>query len=132
MGNFEVAEETGRDGPENAWRADAGREALAGDVWETTTCFAVDMAWLVLSTVITASTVLVLAWTVWRGAARDEVVWKSSILPLVYYRDRMVVVRQGDGAVGIPALEEKPLMWGEEMLRDSKKVVVRFAGNGVA
>lgn len=124
MGRFGAE---GRDQWSNEWRADARKEALAGDELRTTICFAVNMSWLALSTVLTAMTLIVLEWTVWHGAAKGEVVWKSSILPLVYYCDRMVVVQREDGAVWVPEPETVPLMGYREMEKDARKLRVRFS-----
>ena len=45
--------------------------------------------------------------------------WKSSILPLLYYGDMLTVIRQHEGAVGALAPEEHPLMWDKDIKEDS-------------
>lgn len=75
---------------------------------------------------LTVLTAVVLAWTVMRGVITGDIVWKSSLLPLVYYGDRIVVVeRNGEEGKGLCDAEQ-PFMGLKEMKADSKRVRVVF------
>lgn len=125
---FRTTEILGRQNEGNEWRANAEAEAVMGQVWQTSLCFEMNVAWLALPAVMTFLTLLALLWTmVFYGASTGEVVWRSSILPFVYYREKLVVVRQGDGSATIPLPEREPLLTEREMEKDSKLVRVRLS-----
>lgn len=102
-------------------------EAVLGEILRTTTCYAVDWRWLILSIALTVLTTGALIWTIIRGAMREDVVWKSSILPLFYYRDRIVVIdRDGGEETKDVWASDQALMGMKEMKADSKRVRVVF------
>lgn len=110
------------------WRSNAALEAVKGEVWETTTCFEVNLGWLALPAVITLLVLVVLIWTIARGAVKGEVVWKSSILPLMYYRDKLEVMRYDAGAQSDPAHEREGMLDKRQLEEDSRDVKVIFRG----
>lgn len=110
---------------DNEWRG--APEMVVGQVWRTTTCFAVDWRWLTLSATLTVLTAFALIWTIVRAVLRGDVIWKSSVLPLIYYRSRIVVVEREDGeGKDSPWTHEQDLMDVKEMRADSRRVKIVF------
>lgn len=119
----------GRDSPGNGWRRDASKEMVTGgEVWWTTTCFEMNFKWLSLPTVVTVLTLFTLLWTMARGIVHKDPVWKTSILPLIYYRDRLVMVEPqkvpSAQPMAPPPRESAPLMSEAELAKDSTRVSV--------
>lgn len=63
---------------------------VVGEVLETTVCIAVDWRWLSLPGLLLIFTLLSLIWAIidsWRSRYTHPV-WKDSLLPLIFYKDR--------------------------------------------
>lgn len=98
---------------------------VPGVVVMTTVCFDVSWWWLAYPAVLTAVAAVALAWEVERVVSGGETVWKSSILPFLYHRERFVEV---DGQ-GTTVNDEKRGEWGpllrlEDMDREAERRVV--------
>ncbi|RII12526.1 hypothetical protein CUC08_Gglean004643 [Alternaria sp. MG1] len=78
-----------------------------GLAWQTTTCIAMHIYWLLLPVVLTFVTVLLSVWTIfanWRHR-HDRPVWKESILPLIFYGHRIESTDTGAFATRSPRNE---------------------------
>jgi hypothetical protein len=107
---------------------------VRGSVWQTMTCFHVEWKWLLLPSALTLLVAAVLAWTLLSytcGWGRGQMVWKSSILPLLYHQDRFVPA-DGDETRPTEGLEHKSkIMSWKDMQRDAKRTKVSFKGEDI-
>lgn len=108
-------------------------EAVYGQVLQATVCSKIQYSWLTFPAVLVAVTSGLLAWTMFQSLRRRgcEMVWKTSILPFLFYGDRFIVqngedmspysseAAQRDGPRG-------PLLDLEQMENDAKQQVVQF------
>jgi hypothetical protein len=78
-----------------------------GLAWQTTTCIAMHIYWLLLPVILTFVTVLLSVWTIitnWRHR-HDRPVWKESILPLIFYGHKIESTDAGASAARSPENE---------------------------
>ncbi|KAJ2985640.1 hypothetical protein NUW58_g5425 [Xylaria curta] len=114
-----------------------GAPSVRGEAWQTTTCFTVQWEWLLLPVALTALGVVLLVWTLASlacGSEHPEMVWKSSILPLLYHGERVRAVN----SAGQTLMDERKVSeqqeWNtqllelEEMRQDARQVKVVFQG----
>jgi hypothetical protein len=111
---------------------------VQGLAWRMETCISAHRGWLALPICLTAITALLILWTIvnnWRER-RTWPVWKDSILPLLYYRQKIASKnpenvpwqRNGldsnddDSVLAVKAL----LMEANEMKKTSKRTAVTF------
>ncbi|KAK3319127.1 hypothetical protein B0H66DRAFT_603684 [Apodospora peruviana] len=113
----------------NSFRLGTGRapgttDRVFGTAYRTVPVTVIKWRWLLFPAVLLTVEAGVLGYMItksWRAAPRREMVWKSSILPLLYYRD--LFFDDGDGGGGGPRL-----MTTTEMELDAKGVQVAFIG----
>ena len=103
--------------------ADETGEGKAADVlglaMQTTVCFAVTWDWLILPAALTVMAVLALTWKLIidaRGLGHGEMVWKGSLLPLLYHREHFLEA-DGHGADVEKRDEWLPLMPSKDMTK---------------
>lgn len=109
-------------------------ETVSGQVLQMTVCSRIHYSWLAFPAVLVALTSGLLAWTMFRSTRRQGrvMVWKTSILPFLFYSERFVVqngedvstdppesLRRDDGA-------KEPLMDLDHMEREAKQRKVCF------
>lgn len=107
-------------------------EAVSGQVLQATVCSRMNYSWLTFPAVLVAATSGLLAWTMFRSSRRRvrEMVWKTSILPFLFYGDRFVV-QNGEDVSGYstesPRRDEaEPLLDLDQMETEARQRVVRF------
>ncbi|KAM0440033.1 hypothetical protein ACHAPT_001135 [Fusarium lateritium] len=121
----------------NKFRLGLGRENgtadhASGVVHETLAYTIIKWQWITLPALLLGIETVILGWMVIRSwiYRHQEMAWKSSVLPLLYYRDRFsgmdgsrmekkYDLSEGDAADGC-------LMTAEEMEKDAGRVRVRF------
>lgn len=111
----------------------ANMTGVSGTVWNTTTCFAVNWWWLLLPSLLTGLTAAVLAWTLIRGftvSGGGAMAWKGSLLPFLYYRDRVVPLVTDHGyEFSFVGDRGKDLTDLKKLKDDAKHVRVVFQGS---
>lgn len=114
-------------------------DVIQGTEWRTTVCVEMRLQWLAFPAALTVATILLFAWTSasdWQHR-RITPVWKDSILPFLFYRDRFEsnggqtlqeVVREGVGSGGQKGQSEREnrLMGADEMSKAAGKLSVSF------
>lgn len=108
-------------------------EKVYGQVQQAAVCSRIDYRWLAFPAVLVAVTSGLLAWTIFRSSRRPgrEMVWKTSILPFLFYGDRFVVQNGEDmsaESAGSPRSDgpKEPLLDLDQMEAEAKQRVVRF------
>lgn len=107
-------------------------ESAPGQVLQETVCSRIRYSWLAFPAVLLAVTSDLLAWTMFRNSRRQgrEMVWKSSILPFLFYGDRFVVQNGEDvSAYSTESSrrdEAEPLLDLDRMETEARQRVVRF------
>lgn len=105
---------------------------MFGQTVQTTVCVNIGYAWLVFPTVLVCITTGLLAWTVfWNWRRRgSEIVWKTSILPFLFYGERFIVQNGEDMSAGSTnssrGATKEALMDLHQMQREAKQQLVRF------
>lgn len=109
-------------------------ETVSGQVFQVTVCTKIYYNWLAFPAVLVAVTSGLLAWTMFRSSRRQGrvMVWKTSILPFLFYGERFVVqngedvsadsterLRRAEGA-------KEPLLDLDQMETEAKQRKVRF------
>lgn len=109
-------------------------EAVSGQVLQMTVCTNIYYSWLAFPAALVAITSGLLAWTMFRSSRRQgrRMVWKTSILPFLFYSERFVVqngedmsadstesARRGEGV-------KEPLLDLDQMETEAKQRKVRF------
>jgi hypothetical protein len=103
--------------------------SVDGVTLHTTTCFAVDLRWLSLPSILTLLVAGLLFWALLQHSRRQdgELAWKSSLLPLLYYKERFLATDHlQPGPVAPP--HGHGLMNLSEMERAASRVRVVFQG----
>lgn len=110
-------------------------EYIFGQTLQTTICVDIDFRWLTFPTVLALITTGLLMWTIVRGWRRRgcEIVWKTSILPFLFYSERFVV-QNGEDMSGASTTSDssrrdaakEALMDLDRMEIEAKQQVVRF------
>ncbi|KAK5635827.1 hypothetical protein RRF57_011539 [Xylaria bambusicola] len=104
-----------------------------GQALETTVCTAVYNKWLLFPTILVAATSVLLAWSVLRSWRYQDhgMLWKSSILPFLFYSDRFELQNcedtGGDTTVSC-CTEEERLLTLSEMELEARHRMVQFCG----
>ncbi|KAF6828256.1 hypothetical protein CPLU01_08629 [Colletotrichum plurivorum] len=95
---------------------------VKGRALEYATFFVIDAEWLLFPALLLLLEAALLGLMIGRSwrCRGEEAVWKSSVLPLLYYRDRFAGVEENEG-------ELRPLMTTQEMEKDAESVSVRFS-----
>lgn len=108
-------------------------ETVYGQVQQATVCSRIDYRWLAFPAVLVAVTSGLLAWTMYRSSRNPgrEMVWKTSILPFLFYSDRFVIQNGEDmaaGSAGSPRGDglKEPLLDFDQMEAEAKQRLVRF------
>lgn len=108
-------------------------ETVYGQIQQATVCSRIDYRWLAFPAVLVAVTSGLLAWTIFRSSRNPgrEMVWKTSILPFLFYGDRFVVQNGEDVSVGSDEPPrgdgpKEPLLDLDQMEAEAKQRVVRF------
>lgn len=97
-------------------------EAAEGVVNETTVCVAVNWEWLLMPIILTGATVILLIMVIVRTAfEEDQPVWKTSVLPLLFY-----------GLGQKPDNIAKPAVDLDQLQQDASKIKTKFANGGNA
>jgi hypothetical protein len=111
-------------------KGEGGATDVPGVVMQTTVCFAVRWYWLIFPTGLTVLATVALLWELVRTAFRlggGEMVWKSSLLPLLYHRERFVEVDGQGAAVDDEKRDDwVPLLPLKDMEREAKRTRVVF------
>jgi hypothetical protein len=117
------------------------KDVISGMAWQVSVCTLVDWKWLLLPAILTATCALLLAAVIIRSWKRryEEPVWKSSVLPLLLYKEsfttsaglplghgRQAGAYAGDGQGNVA--QDCPLMDMTEVRSLSTQVVARFDG----
>lgn len=108
-------------------------EAVSGQVQQTTVCSRIDYSWLTFPAVLVTVTSGLLAWTMFQSSRRRgrEMVWKTSILPFLFYGERFVV-QNGEDMSGQSTESSRrdgpkePLLDLDRMEAEAKQQIVRF------
>ncbi|KAG6366528.1 hypothetical protein INS49_000705 [Diaporthe citri] len=108
-------------------------EAVFGQVLQATVCSRIDYSWLTFPAVLVAVTSGLLVWTMLRSSRcrGREMVWKTSLLPFLFYGERFVV-QNGDDVSDYSAEASRrdgpnePLLNLGQMEAEAKQRVVRF------
>lgn len=108
-------------------------ETVSGQVLQVTVCSRIQYGWLTFPAVLVAVTSGLLAWTMfWNSRHRGcEMVWKTSILPFLFYGERFVVQNGEDvSAYSIDPVRgdraKEPLLDLDRMKADARQQKVRF------
>lgn len=109
-------------------------EAVSGQVLQETVCTRIYYPWLTFPAGLVAVTSGLLAWTMLQSSRRRgrEMVWKTSILPFLFYGDRFIVQNGEDmSAYSNESLRrdegpKEPLLDLDQMQAEAKQRVVRF------
>lgn len=108
-------------------------ETLYGQVLQATVCSRIDYRWLAFPAVLVAVTSGLLAWTIFRSSRHPgrEMVWKTSILPFLFYGDRFVLQNGEDVSAESAGSRrsdgpKEPLLDLDRMEAEAKQRVVRF------
>ncbi|KAF6782657.1 hypothetical protein CSOJ01_15977 [Colletotrichum sojae] len=107
--------------------ADNGIPVLVtGEAYQMVSFTSIDKQWLAFPIFMVALELFLLGWVIARGwwLKDEEAVWKSSILPLLYYTDRFKGTPGDDGAVW------QRLMTTRKMEDASEDVKVQFSRRG--
>ncbi|KAJ2987534.1 hypothetical protein NUW58_g4455 [Xylaria curta] len=108
-------------------------DAVYGQTLETTVCTAVYSKWLLFPTTLVAATSGLLAWSLWRSWKHQNhaMLWKSSILPFLFYSERFEPQNcediSGDTTIS-RCVEEERLLTLSEMEFEARRQMVRFRG----
>lgn len=109
-------------------------EAVFGQVLQMAVCSRIQYGWLAFPAVLVAVTNGLLAWTMYQSSRRLSrvMVWKTSILPFLFYSEQFVVhnaedvladstesLRRGEGA-------REPLLDLDQMEAEARQRKVRF------
>ncbi|KAK8030402.1 hypothetical protein PG990_000136 [Apiospora arundinis] len=106
---------------------------VTGRAAQTLSCISAQLPWLAFPVALAALTALLLAWAVARSWTRRaaQPIWKENLLPLVFYRDRLLL--EGAGGQELDwdrrGLAGQPVMELYQMAASAKKVPVRFRWN---
>lgn len=108
-------------------------EAVPGQVLQATVCSRIDYSWLAFPAVLVAVTSGLLAWTMFQSSRRRgrEMVWKTSILPFLFYGERFIV-QNGEDMSGHSAESSRrdgpkePLLDLNQMEAEARQRVVQF------
>lgn len=108
-------------------------EAVSGQVLQITVCLRIHYSWLSFPAVLTAVTSSLLAWTMVQSSRRQgrEMVWKTSILPFLFYGERFIV-QNGEDMSGHSAESSRrdgpkePLLDLNQMEAEARQRVVQF------
>lgn len=112
-------------------------EAVSGQVLQVTVCSRIQYSWLTFPAALVAVTSGLLAWTMVRSSRRRgcEMVWKTSILPFLFYGERFIV-QNGEDVSAYPTepvrgdrIKEQPLDL-DLMKADARQQRVRFDAFG--
>ncbi|KAG8166857.1 hypothetical protein KVR01_002546 [Diaporthe batatas] len=109
-------------------------EAVLGQALQTRLCSRIQYSWLAFPAVLVVATNGLLAWTMYQGSRRQGrvMVWKTSILPLLFYSQRFVVQTAGDVSDGPPEPLQRdesarePLLDLDQMEAEARQRKVRF------
>lgn len=108
-------------------------ESVSGQVLQATMCSKIHYSWLTFPAVLVTVTTGLLAWTMFQSSRRRgrEMVWKTSILPFLFYSERFVVQNGEDvSAYSAEASRrdeaKEPLLDLDRMEADARQRVVRF------
>lgn len=108
-------------------------EAVSGQVHQATVCSRIQYSWLTFPAVLVSVTSGLLAWTMFQISRRQgrEMVWKTSILPFLFYGERFVVQNGEDvsGHVTESARRDgpkEPLLDLDRMEAEARQQIVRF------
>lgn len=115
----------------NADRSGEGAATdVPGVVMRTTVCFAVRWYWLMMPAGLTALAVVALSWELVCtafGLGSGAMVWKSSLLPFLYHRERFVEVGGQGVAVDVEKRDDwVPLLPLKEMEQEAKRIYMVF------
>lgn len=100
---------------------------VEGSAWITAVCIHADWLWLIYPAVLlflAASLLVVTCVQTWQDRAKQPI-WKSSILPLLFYDIRQA----GQGEIQGVMTETTPLLQLEELESLADKTLVRFSTN---
>lgn len=108
-------------------------ESVSGQVLEVTVCSKINYSWLTFPAALVAVTSGLLAWTMFQSSRRRgrEMVWKTSILPFLFYGDRFVV-QNGEDVSGHSTESSRrdgakePLLDLHRMEAEARQQAVRF------
>lgn len=110
-------------------------EHIFGQTLQTTICVDIDYRWLTFPTALVLITSGLLMWTIFRSWRRQrcEYVWKTSILPFLFYSERFVVQNGEDVSAESTTSNSKrrdaakeALMDLDQMEIEAKQQLVRF------
>lgn len=108
-------------------------KAVSGQVLQATVCSRVQYSWLTFPAVLVTVTSGLLVWTIFQSSRRRgrEMIWKTSILPFLFYGDRFIVQNGED--VSAYSTEsprrngaDEPLLDLKRMETDARQQKVRF------
>ena len=126
------------DAATNVLRRGTGREEgtldrVEGTAFRRVTVTTVEWEWLLLPILMLAVETAVLGWVVvrtWRRSGTGEMVWKSGVLPLMYYRDVFVDEVETGRMPGVRTAGKMKggLMTSEEIEREARFVEVKRFG----
>lgn len=118
-------------------REENSTDQVLGQSYVTKSLYITQWKWLSFPIIFMIVEIILLLWVIVRSMRRrgTEMVWKSCILPIMYYRDRFVDVYGASPGEPHTAregkLEQDSLMTTSEMKRDAKGVsVVLLRGDG--
>ncbi|KAJ8113871.1 hypothetical protein OPT61_g4102 [Boeremia exigua] len=124
----------GKDGifAPNTASDDLPLDTIQGVAWQTQTCVAMHWQWLLLPSSLTLITALLAIWTIfatWKQRGHQPV-WKDSILPLIFYSDRIepedgAAQTSTDTGVSTAVAGTRPLMEDRELLSLARTIRVR-------
>ncbi|KAK6836470.1 hypothetical protein PG987_006965 [Apiospora arundinis] len=84
---------------------------IGGQAWQTMSCNSAQLPWLILPAGLTMVTAALLAWVINRGRTRRTVqpIWKDSLLPLILYKDRLMLLpeEKQDTGISVQGLEQQ-------------------------
>lgn len=105
-------------------------EYVFGQTLQTTICVDIDYRWLAFPTVLAILTSGLFIWTVLRNGRRHDIVWKTSILPFLFYSERFVVQNGEDMSADSDRSSrdaaKEALMDLDQMQTEAKQQLVRF------
>ncbi|KKY38547.1 hypothetical protein UCDDA912_g01384 [Diaporthe ampelina] len=108
-------------------------EAVYGQVLQANVCSRIQYSWLTFPAVLAAVTTGLLAWTIFQSSRcrGREMVWKTSVLPFLFYGDRFVVQNGEDMSASSAESSrgdraKEPLLDLDRMEAEAKQQVVRF------
>lgn len=109
-------------------------ETVSGQVLQMTVCSRMQYSWLAFPAVLVAATNGLLAWTIFQSSRRRGrvMVWKTSILPFMFYGQQFVVQNAEDVSAGSsePLRRDEgsrePLLDLDQMEAEARQRKVRF------